>query len=189
MENPQDGPEVFWDDRYRAEERWGIPELTKFQDHFSDYMFVVYAGLKCDSIMSNGRATRPNALISCMTMLRDTITSSPTWPVRWLSGASVRHVTTRVDVTWYSPWIPVPCDLCNRHFRNQTCLDNHKSKRGRNKKSACELRKCCRKCGALITHKLHKCNKRFCVNLTRTKRWAIFALCVLWWTSRLTAKM
>jgi hypothetical protein len=32
----------------------GIPELTRFQEHFSDYKIVVYTGLYCDSIMFEG---------------------------------------------------------------------------------------------------------------------------------------
>jgi hypothetical protein len=32
----------------------GIPELIKFQEHFSDYKIVVYTGLNCDRIMFEG---------------------------------------------------------------------------------------------------------------------------------------
>jgi hypothetical protein len=43
----------------------GIPELTKFQEHLSQYRIVVYSGLECDSIMFNGQvnaSTRINLL-------------------------------------------------------------------------------------------------------------------------------
>jgi hypothetical protein len=33
----------------------GIPELARFQEHFSDYKIVVYTGLNCDSIMFEGQ--------------------------------------------------------------------------------------------------------------------------------------
>jgi hypothetical protein len=39
----------------------GIPELQKFQDHFTQYKIVVYTGLNCDSIMFEGRSKRPIA--------------------------------------------------------------------------------------------------------------------------------
>jgi hypothetical protein len=32
----------------------GIPELTRFQEHYSDYKIVVYTGLYCDSSMFEG---------------------------------------------------------------------------------------------------------------------------------------
>ena len=34
----------------------GIPELTKFQEHFHEYKFIVYAGLNCESILFEGQA-------------------------------------------------------------------------------------------------------------------------------------
>ena len=33
----------------------GIPEITKFQEHFHEYKIVVYSGLICESIMYQGR--------------------------------------------------------------------------------------------------------------------------------------
>jgi hypothetical protein len=57
-----------------------------------------------------------------------------------------------------------PCDECNRHFRSQTCFDNHKTKQsgGRQKKSVCELKKNCGSCGLYVTRKDHVCNTRCC---------------------------
>ena len=33
----------------------GIPELTRFQEHFRQYKIVVYHGLSCDDIMFEGQ--------------------------------------------------------------------------------------------------------------------------------------
>jgi hypothetical protein len=33
----------------------GIPELTRFQEHFHEYNIVVYAVLHCDDIMFEGQ--------------------------------------------------------------------------------------------------------------------------------------
>ena len=32
----------------------GIPELTRFQEHFHEYQIAVYSGLNCDSIVYQG---------------------------------------------------------------------------------------------------------------------------------------
>jgi hypothetical protein len=32
----------------------GFPELSRFQERFSEYRFVVYEGLNCDQIMYDG---------------------------------------------------------------------------------------------------------------------------------------
>jgi hypothetical protein len=43
----------------------GIPELTKFQEHLSQYRIVVYSGLQCENIMFDGQvnaSTRINLL-------------------------------------------------------------------------------------------------------------------------------
>jgi hypothetical protein len=62
----------------------------------------------------------------------------------------------------------IPCDLCNRHIKSQTCYDNQNKKTQGKRKSAFEFRKCCGRCGALITRNTHECNKRFCT--TRKKK-------------------
>ena len=67
-----------------------------------------------------------------------------------------------------SAGIRIICDLLNRQFRSKTCFDNHKIKRGRKKKIACD-RKYCVTCGALITQKKHECNKQFCVTCNENK--------------------
>ena len=35
----------------------GIPELRRFQDHFSEYRIVVYGGLDCGDIIYDGQGT------------------------------------------------------------------------------------------------------------------------------------
>jgi hypothetical protein len=48
----------------------GIPELTRFQEHFNEYMIFVYSGLNCDSIMFQGHvesAKRINLLLDEVT--------------------------------------------------------------------------------------------------------------------------
>lgn len=72
--------------------------------------------------------------------------------------------------TFVSTGVRISCDLCKRNFRSQTCFDNHKRKWGGNKKSERELRKSCSTHGALITHKTHECNTRFCVYCNANKR-------------------
>jgi hypothetical protein len=57
--------------------------------------------------------------------------------------------------------VRIPCDERNRHFRSQTCFDNHKTG-GRQKKYVCELKRNCGSCGLYVTHKDHECNRRFC---------------------------
>ena len=65
----------------------------------------------------------------------------------------------------------IPCDLYNRQFRSETCFDNHKKKTlgKKNKKSACEIRRCCGTCGAMITQNTNECNKRFCATCKENK--------------------
>lgn len=62
------------------------------------------------------------------------------------------------------PCIPdnarIPCDECNRHFRNATCFENHKRLKI-SKKPVCEAKKRCRK-RDVISKKIHECYKRFC---------------------------
>jgi hypothetical protein len=48
----------------------GLPELTRFQEHFRDYKTVVYDGLNCDSIMFEG----PVESSECLNLLYDDVT-------------------------------------------------------------------------------------------------------------------
>ena len=62
----------------------------------------------------------------------------------------------------------ISCDLCNRHFRSQICFDNQKKKtqgkiRAHVSVVSVDI------CGALITFRMHECNKRFCVTCNENK--------------------
>ena len=63
----------------------------------------------------------------------------------------------------------IPCNLCNRHFRRQTCFDNHTRKTVVKRKSACWLRKFCGTCRTMITHNTHESKKWFCVTSYENK--------------------
>ena len=68
--------------------------------------------------------------------------------------------------------VRITCGDCNRHFRCQSYYDDHKKQQlgaDRMGKTACEQKKSCGKCGALITEKRHDCNKRYCENCNENK--------------------
>jgi hypothetical protein len=54
----------------------------------------------------------------------------------------------------------IPCDECNRHFRNAVYFENHKQLQLLGK-TLCEAKKRCRECG-VIEGKDHECKKLFC---------------------------
>ena len=47
--------------------------------------------------------------------------------------------------------IRIPCEECNRHFRNRACFDNHKRRSTAKKRSVCECQRYCGTCGVLVT--------------------------------------
>jgi len=164
----------------------GIPELTRFQKHFHEYKIVVYSVSNCDSIMYQGHvesdkrinllfdeATRHYHVIGNLTgaMAKRYVCEGCNKGCRY--GAS--HTCEKTcSVCMVSPPYKyagprIPCELSNRHFRSQTCFDNHKKKTQAKRKSACELHKCCDTCGALITQNTHECNKRFCTTCKENK--------------------
>jgi len=57
--------------------------------------------------------------------------------------------------------VRIPCSECNRHFRSQACLANHKQITSK-KKSVCERRRNCATCGTLVTRGNRECNERCC---------------------------
>ena len=146
-----------------------IPELTRFQEHFDEYKIVVYSGLNCESIMYQGHVDsdkRINLLFDEVTRHYHVIANlTGAMAKRYVCegcnkgckcGVVHKREQTFSDYMVSSPCISaglrIPCDLCNRHFRRETCFDNHKRKtQGKRKNSACELWKCCATCGALIT--------------------------------------
>ena len=72
----------------------------------------------------------------------------------------------------------IPCDICIRHIRCQTCFDNPKKKtEGKSKNSACELLKYCGTCRTLITFRMNERKKRFCVTCNENK--AVDHLCFM----------
>jgi hypothetical protein len=61
-----------------------------------------------------------------------------------------------------SAGVRIPCEDCDRYFRNQMCFDNHKTKRG-NKKAVCDRKRNCRSFGAPVLHDCkHECGKLYC---------------------------
>jgi len=69
-----------------------------------------------------------------------------------------------------SAGVRIPCDQCNRHFRIQTCFENHKKRLGASKKkSLSEPKRCCGTCGGLITRKNHKRRRRYCEKCRQTR--------------------
>jgi len=120
----------------------GIPELTRFQEHFHEYMIVVCCGLNCDSIMYQGHVesekrinllfdevTRHYHVIGNLTgaMAKRYVCECCNKDCRY--GASHTCEQTCSDCMVSPPCKyagpRIPCELCNRHFRSQTCFDNH----------------------------------------------------------------
>ena len=56
-----------------------------------------------------------------------------------------------------------PCESCNRHFRNQTYFDRHKTNKLKGK-TVCEQKRNCVSCGRLFTREEHECFKPYCAN-------------------------
>ena len=166
----------------------GIPELERFQDHFGDqYKIVVYTGLNCDAIMFEGLVDSPKRI----NLLYDDVTRHY-HVINSLTGAmakqyvctacnkgcrrDVTHVCDQIcsDCRQSPPCIfagtRVPCAACNRHFRSQTCFDNHKKPPGGKKKTICERVRRCATCDEIIIiddkskKQKHECHKRFCKN-------------------------
>ena len=80
---------------------------------------------------------------------------------------------------YISAGLRIPCDIWNRHFRSQTCFDNHKSKtQGKIKKSQSELRKCCGSATRWSHISSTNATNGSVSHVTRTKRSVIFALCI-----------
>jgi hypothetical protein len=163
-----------------------LPELTRFQEHFHDYKIAVYNGLNCDSIMFEvqvASSERLNLLYDDVTRYYHVIPS--------LTGALAKQYvfnacnkSCKNDVTHVcdqtcgeclanppcvSAGFRIPYAECKRHFRSQSCFENHKKRLRANKKRVCERKKCCRRCGDLITDKRHECNKGYCANCNQNK--------------------
>jgi hypothetical protein len=117
----------------------GIPELTKFQEHFRDCKIVVYDVLKCDSIMFEGQvesSKRLHLLYDYVTRHYHVITNlTGALAKRYVCKAcnkgcrnDVTHVCDQMcsdcltNPPCLSVGVRIPCDESNRHFRSQTCF-------------------------------------------------------------------
>jgi hypothetical protein len=126
----------------------GIPELAKFQEHFSDYKIVVYNGPYCDSNMfEGGGGQQKQSSQKRLNLLYDDVTRHY-HEIRNLTGAMAkRYVCTACnkgrercvihvcdhtfrDCMTSPPCAAtgnrIPCDVCNRNFRNVSCFEKHK---------------------------------------------------------------
>jgi hypothetical protein len=153
----------------------GIPELRAFQRHFPRFRIVVYAGLKCDNIMFDGLVTSPlriNLLFDgqhfhVINNLTAAVTRRYVCPAcnkGCERGAQHRCNASCDACTAIPPCIQdvvrIPCDACNRYFRNTTCFENHK-RLTISGKPVCEVKKRCLECG-VVEEKDRECNKRYC---------------------------
>jgi hypothetical protein len=121
----------------------GIPELARFQEHFSEYRIVVYEGLNCDQIIYDGQVDWPkriNLLYVGVTrhyhvINNLTVAMAKKYLCKACNKGCDSDVTHICDQTCsdcmasppcISTGVRIPCDGYNRHFRNQTGFDNHK---------------------------------------------------------------
>jgi len=165
----------------------GIPELTRFQEHFRRYKIVVYHGLSCDDIMFQGRvdsSKRLNLLYDDVerhyqVIVNLTAAMAKTYVCKGWNKACTSDVThvcdqTCSDCAAYPPCavaeVRIPCDDCHRHFRSPTCFANHKQSTS-TQKSVCERKRRCEKCGGwqVATSAKHECFKRFCSKCKENK--------------------
>ena len=164
-----------------------IPELTQFQDHFAEYRIVVYDGLHCNEIMFDGQtnsAKRINLLYDDVTKHYHVINSlTGAMAKRYVCKAcnkgcveGTRHTCDQTcsDCLASPPCdasgVRIPCNECNRHFRSQTCFNNHKQQSKANQKSVCQSKRCCETCRGLINRRRkHECNMRFCSTCRQNK--------------------
>jgi hypothetical protein len=65
--------------------------------------------------------------------------------------------------------VRIPCELCNRTFRSQTCFDKHRTNKLKGK-TVCEQKRNCAKCDSQIAPmRKHECFKPFCANCNQNK--------------------
>jgi hypothetical protein len=164
----------------------GIPEIERFQDHFSQYKLVVHEGLQCDNIMYEGRvhsSTRINHLYDEVSrhyhMIANLTGAMAKRFVCKACGKGSRSDTEHKYDQTCSDCMPnapcvfsevrIHCGDCNRHFRSPSCFDNHKKKTRENKKPICErMRNCGSYDGAIAQQNpKHECGKRYCATCKR----------------------
>jgi len=122
----------------------GIPEIRRFQDHYTEFKIVVYSGLNCDLIIFEGQVTsekRVNLLYDEDNRLYHVITNlTVAMSKRYICESSNQSCRTGVthrcrekctDCMSIPPCVctdvRIPCEACNRTFRSQACFDKHKS--------------------------------------------------------------
>ena len=68
--------------------------------------------------------------------------------------------------------VRIPCQACNRKFRNQAFFDKHKSNK-LEEKSVCVQKRNCAKCNGLLDPtRTHECFKSFCDNCKKNGIWS-----------------
>jgi hypothetical protein len=109
----------------------GVPELTRFQEHYKDYRIVVYAGLERDAIIFDGHIESENSI----NLLYDDVTRHY-HVIASLTGAMAkryickgcnkgckRDITHKCEQTCsdcnsippcVTTYVRIPCDACNR---------------------------------------------------------------------------
>jgi len=156
----------------------GIPQLIKFQENCRQYKLTVYRGLAFEDIIFERQVDSPKKI----NLLYDdveqhyhvivNITGAMT--KRFICNACTKScasaATHHCEQTCSDCMAIPPCAFtgdrllcadCNRYFRSHTFFANHKQSTS-NKKSICERRRKCSKCGAFVTRGNHECNKRYC---------------------------
>jgi len=162
----------------------GIPELQRFQDHFSEYRIVLYGGLDCGDVIFDGQGIsekRINLLfddvykhyhvIANLTgaMVKGHVCKGCNKGCR--SGVTHKCQETCNDCMFIPPCIltdvRIPCEPCNRTFRSQSCFDKHKTNKLKGK-TVCEQKRKCANCGILLdpgnNKNKHVCFKPYCEN-------------------------
>jgi hypothetical protein len=145
-----------------------IPELTRFQHHFSEYRIVVCSGLRCDSIMFDGEVAaslRTNLLYDAghyhvIKNFARAMATRCVCPV-YNKGCETR-VHHKCDASCescsvispcVSDYARIPCDERNRYFRSRACYENHKHIKISEQKAVCEVERPCRTYGSMITNR------------------------------------
>ena len=122
----------------------GIPEIRRFQDHYTEYKIDVYSGLHCDDKIFEGQVTsekRVSLLYDEVNRHYHVITNlTGAMSKRYICEAcnqSCRSGVTHMcrekctDCMSIPPCIctddRIPCEACSRTFRSQACFDKHKT--------------------------------------------------------------
>ena len=122
----------------------GVPEIQRFQDHYTEYKIVVYRGLSCEDIIFEGQVTaekRVNLLYDEVNRHYHVIANltgamSKQYICEACNQSSRSAVTHRcrercTDCMSIPPCIctevRIPCEACNRTVRSQACFDKHKT--------------------------------------------------------------